>query len=212
MWVFYNREGIWKHCADGKRRQKHMILWIQETVQDPQDQEFILRLYQDHHRLMFFVANKSCSDPYDSEEVVQETLLKLIQKVGVLRGMDPNARLAYVSVAVRNTAYSMLRRKSADSKRLVPLPEERDTIPSPELSLEENMILLERKEKLLEIWDLLSPEDRFILEGRYLLQYSAVELAEELGCQPSTVRMKLTRARRRALRKMLENYEGVKNV
>ena len=189
-----------------------MILWIQETVQDPQDQEFILRLYQDHHRLMFFVANKSCSDPYDSEEVVQETLLKLIQKVGVLRGMDPNARLAYVSVAVRNTAYSMLRRKSADSKRLVPLPEERDTIPSPELSLEENMILLERKEKLLEIWDLLSPEDRFILEGRYLLQYSAVELAEELGCQPSTVRMKLTRARRRALRKMLENYEGVKNV
>ena len=100
-----------------------MILWIQETVQDPQDQEFILRLYQDHHRLMFFVANKSCSDPYDSEEVVQETLLKLIQKVGVLRGMDPNARLAYISVAVRNTAYSMLRRKSADSKRLVPLPD-----------------------------------------------------------------------------------------
>lgn len=50
------------------------------------------------------------------------------------------------------------------------------------------------------------PEERVLLEGKYLLHRSDAELAEILGCQTDSVRMKLTRARRTAL-KMLREWE-----
>lgn len=49
----------------------------------------------------------------------------------------------------------------------------------------------------------LSAEDRALLEGKYILGDSDEMLARTLHCKPSSIRMKLTRARRRAL-KLLE--------
>lgn len=188
-----------------------MITLIHEVVQDSHDRTFILTLYNDYQRLMYFVANKCCSDPYDCEEIVQDTVLKLINKVEVLRSLEENALAAYVSVAVRNTAYSLIRRQAREKKVLVPWSEDVNYIPSSELSIEEGMILVEKKTKLLEIWELLSPEDRFLLEGRYILRYTDIELAEELGCKSGSIRMKLTRARRKALKMMQVHYGGDDN-
>ena len=49
----------------------------------------------------------------------------------------------------------------------------------------------------------MSAEDRALLEGKYILGDSDEMLARTLHCKPSSIRMKLTRARRRAL-KLLE--------
>lgn len=47
------------------------------------------------------------------------------------------------------------------------------------------------------------------MEGKYILGYTDAELADMLGCKKSSVRMKLTRARRRAFQLMTEE-EGDK--
>lgn len=43
-----------------------------------------------------------------------------------------------------------------------------------------------------------------VLEGRYFLGLTDEELAQLFGCKPGSVRVKLTRARRNALKIMLE--------
>ena len=66
--------------------------------------------------------------------------------------------------------------------------------------------LLRREEltRLRDVWPRLRQEDRFLLERKYLLNQTDQELAQYLGCRKSSVRMKLTRARRAALRLMEE--------
>ena len=63
---------------------------------------------------------------------------------------------------------------------------------------------MEEKELLVQIWGSLSEEDRLLLEGKYILGYHDDELATMLGCRKDSVRMKLTRARRRAFQRMLK--------
>ena len=73
--------------------------------------------------------------------------------------------------------------------------------------MDESLIRQEELAGLQAIWSQLSKEDQLLLEGKYLLEYSDPELAQLLGCQSASVRMKLTRARRRA-QKLLKK-EGV---
>ena len=70
--------------------------------------------------------------------------------------------------------------------------------------MDEYLLARERVDRLRIIWPKLGEEDRLLLEGKYLLEYSSAELGERLGCQSASVRMKLTRARRRALKWMTE--------
>lgn len=186
-----------------------MITLITGTTSNNNDREFILKLYCDYNRLMYFVASKCLSDHFTCEEVVQDTVLKLILKIPLLRTLDEKALAAYVSVAVRNTAYSQLRKQSKEQKIFLPWNEEMEYILAQDVSPEENLILLEQKHAFMRIWQELEQEDRFLLEGRYILRYTDRELAEGIGCQPNSVRMKLTRTRRKVLKQMkIQSKEG----
>lgn len=57
-------------------------------------------------------------------------------------------------------------------------------------------------------WD---ENTRWLLEARYILDYSDGELARELGVKPDSVRMALTRARRKA-RRLMESQHNEQNV
>ena len=41
--------------------------------------------------------------------------------------------------------------------------------------------------------------DRILLSGKYVFCHSDAELAQNLGCAPSSIRMKITRAKRKAM-------------
>ena len=49
----------------------------------------------------------------------------------------------------------------------------------------------------------LSPGDRMLLEGKYILGYSDRELARRLNCRETAIRMRLCRARHRAMNLIL---------
>lgn len=64
---------------------------------------------------------------------------------------------------------------------------------------------MEHKERLYEVWGQLPEEDLILLEGKYILRCTDSELAEQLHCKPDSVRMKLTRVRRKVFRMMNSN-------
>ena len=70
-----------------------------------------------------------------------------------------------------------------------------------------DFLILSRKEPLSAVWQKLSPTDQLLLEWKYIFGFSDRDLALRLDCKPESIRMKLTRARRRALH-ILKEQEG----
>ncbi len=166
-------------------------------------QAFLRQIYDRYARLMYSVASKCLpGDPHAREDIVQETVLKLTQKVALLQTMEEPSLAAYIGVSVRNTAYSYLRKRAAEEKIVLPWTDNMDQLPSPAPSFEDRIISREQMEHFWEVWRELPEEDRFLLEGRYILRYSDRELAEGLHCQSASVRMKLTRVRKKVLAQM----------
>lgn len=128
---------------------------------------------------------------------MQDTLVGLIQAGGRLDALSPGALARYVAVSARNRSITYLRRQRWERAHLIPLEEHWDLSadgPTPEGRL----MAGEDCQQLRRIWPALSRRERQLLAGRYLRGYSDSQLARLLGCGRSSVRMLLTRARRRA--------------
>lgn len=174
------------------------------------EREFMLRIYQEFRGLMFSTAENLISDPDEREDVVQDSLERLLRHADALRWKDRPVQAAYVVQTVRNTAINHLRRKDVE-RRHTDFTGEKDGQPEPmSLTLEELMDIRERGEHMAEILSTLSETDRILLTGKYILGYSDAELAQDLGVKPDSVRMMLTRARRRAINAIRER-EKAKN-
>lgn len=166
------------------------------------NRDFMLRLYQEYRGIMFTTAKKFISDPTEQEDVVQDSLEKLLRHADALRWKDRPVRTAYVVQTVRNTAINHLQRKELERSH-IKVGEEPDA-QTTSLTLEELMDIRERGEHMGEILNTLSETDRQLLTGKYILGYNDAELAAELGVKPDSIRMMLTRARRRVLNAIKE--------
>lgn len=176
-----------------------MLMMICSALEAPEDREYLAELYQKYARLMYKTAAKYLSAPEDREDVLQESLVRMISSVDRLRGLDSCALPYYICAVVRNTAFTHARAQRRRSDAEQPLAEE--TAPF------DLTALIERRMDLSALWEQLSGEDRFLLEGKYLLGYGDAELAGALRCKPGSIRMKLTRTRRKAMR-ILYQTEG----
>ena len=144
------------------------------------DEAFILWLYDEFKPIMFATAGKYMNNSSDREDLVQACLLKLIEKVDTLRGKNRNVLCSYIVYTIKNTAINHLKHQS---------------------------IVNAHTNQLYKVWDQLSDEDRNLLEGKYILDQTDNQLATQFHCKPSSIRMKLTRARRKALQLIADKEE-----
>lgn len=173
------------------------------------EKQYMHALYDEFIGLMIKTARKYESDPNEVEDIIQDSLLKLISKVNILQEMERCILAAYIVSTVRNTSINHLKKKSI-SMNYNAKEEDLSEIPADTLRLDELLVLREKKDSLMRVWPSLPEEDRIILEGKYILGYTDSELANELKIKPSSIRMKLTRARRKALY-LMNSLEGEKH-
>lgn len=167
------------------------------------DQQYMEGLYHQFKRLMFATAGKYAADPDDREDLVQSALVRLVKKLPTLRTMERCAQASYIVFTVRSVAIDALR-KGGRQLQGTSLEEEALQVPDEAPTMDEYLLARERVDRLRAIWPKLGEEDRLLLEGKYLRDCSDRELAQLLGCRADSIRMKLTRARRRALKWMTE--------
>ena len=172
------------------------------------DKEFMVHLYTKYENLLFYTAQKYISERGSVEDVVQESLVKLHEKKRTIKPMPEIVLASYIRSTVRNTAINILKSTGYEEDRQISTENIIDVMDEHALSLDTLMQISRYRELLSKIWPELSKEEQFLLEGKYILGYSDRELSTELCCQPSSVRMKLTRARRHAL-SILASREGV---
>lgn len=182
-----------------------MIAFICATMDDLDDRKFMEQLYQDFERTMFSIARRYVYTQADQQDIVQESVLSLIKNISTIRSMDRCILASYIVSTIKHTAINHINRQKRSRNIYESIEDETFVEPkSPSLSLDSVLI---SAESLAELWDGLAEEDRLVLEGKYILGCTDEDLAFQLKCKPSSIRMKLTRARRRAFEHLSEKKE-----
>ncbi len=172
-------------------------------------QAYMEKLYREQERLMFYIAKQFSLDLYVQEEIVQNALICLLQKVDKLQALEPYARISYIATTVRNCAINHHKKHAREQKNQISL----ETLPvenMPHLPPTDRILIrAENQKALLLAYHALPEADQILLAGKYILHLSDAEIAQQLQCKPDSVRMKLTRARRKLLAQLVE--EGIVN-
>ena len=179
------------------------------TMCDNEDsRQFFTDLYLLYRPLMIREGLKYIDDLSVVEDLIHDAFIKFIEKEALLRSFSRCTLRTYIVYTIRNTSISFLRKRAVESRRLVGIDNQQETeCTSDDALLPEEVIMMdEKKKEFIKVWDTLPEDTRELLAGKYILRMSDAELAEEFCCSPDSIRMKLTRARRRA-REMMKKGE-----
>ncbi len=173
-----------------------MILWTAGAERPPEQESFIGELYQQYKRLMFSTAGKYTANPADREDIVQTALERLIR----LSSQPRQVSAGYIAFTVRSVAVDLLRRQGREAARCVSVEDiQLWEVAEPGNGPDATLALSEDAARLRRALAQLPEEDSLLLRGKYIFDQTDRELALLLGCKADSVRMKLTRARRRAM-------------
>lgn len=184
------------------------MISLASMVDDNQEREFMCKLYQSNERLMYSIALRYTSNQYDCEDVVQDTVEKLCKKVQKLQSLPSYALQAYIVYTVRNTAINFQKHQAVLIKHTGAFQE--DTLPlsdTPDILIEKIDDLKEIHARLSKVWDRLSDHDKMLLYNKYVFEQTTEELAKSFQCSNACIRMRLSRAKRKAVALLVEDRE-----
>lgn len=185
-----------------------MIPYCIAVIEDDDDRAFMEQLYTNYNRLMYSEIIAILKNQWDTEDVMQSVLIKLIDKIADLR-LKPRDRLInYIITACKNTSYNYIRDHS--KKRDLSYDDYIEGFDMNYYTHEAELPIIraEEMDSLFRIWPKLDERTRLLLEGYYILEKPMSKLGEELGIKPSSVRMTLVRARQKAFDLLQEELNG----
>lgn len=156
----------------------------------------MLGVYEKYHKLMYSIAGRT-ANPADCEDIVQNAMISLIKNCATLMRLDEPALVKYISITVRTTSIKYYSQKEAWQSRVISLddediPDMPDTCPP----IEEMLCSTESMEEFRQAWRGLADSERLLLEQKYFLSLSDDELSQIYHCKPSSVRVKISRAKK----------------
>ena len=76
------------------------------AIEDENDREFMTRVFTQYQWLMYNTVNQVVNDHWQTEDLVQATVEKLIDKLKKLKTMDEQHMVNYIITACKHTAYN----------------------------------------------------------------------------------------------------------
>ena len=175
------------------------------------DMAFVAEVYERHKGIMYKTAIECIGDDADKTVVVHDAIVRLVEHADTLRKLNESALAVYVAATVRSVALNRERRKSLERRLIMDVDisevDDIDSGPTYEERFIEEEAHRDRLRYLREALSELSDTDRELLVGKYMSGESDESLAKRFGVSPESIRMKLTRARRRA-KKIIERKES----
>ncbi|MEG2483809.1 MAG: sigma-70 family RNA polymerase sigma factor [Lachnospiraceae bacterium] len=163
---------------------------------DENEKAFVEMLWNEYKPIMYSTALKYSQDSHQVQDIIQNSVEKIIHKASVLISLDRCALVTYIVLIVRSTAINYLKRAGLELRLFV---EDCDSIindiPDQMVSTENIIIDHETSANIQELLVKLSINDRLVLEGKYIIGLSDGELAKICGINKNSVRMRLSRAR-----------------
>lgn len=184
-----------------------MIPFVILAIEDEDDRAFMTEVYVRYERLLQSEIRKRMNDPWVVEDVMQTTLVKLIDQIARLRSMDERHRVNYIITAARNNTITFLRTHASHASASLDEQREDGWDFSSDFSVEETILRDEKIGRLKDIWPRLDARSRYLLESKYVLGLKSGEMAQTLGIKEDSVRVELSRARRKARQLLSELAE-----
>ncbi len=177
-----------------------MLPLIILAIENDDDREFMSMIYYQYNRLMFSEANKIVQNDMDAEDIVQDVIEKLIDKIDVLRVLAPKQLTCYVAEAAKNRARNFMRSTVNSPLPIDTLDQSGRFAEDVELAVLRSVSVVELRVVLKRMKDSTSA----LLRMKYILQLSNDEIAKELNVKPDSVRALLSRARKEAFAMLKE--------
>ena len=168
------------------------------AIEDESERTFMTHLYQQYHRLMYQQIIQIVHDQWAAEDLMQETILKLIDKIDELKAKEPAKLVNYIISACKNRARHYIRDHSRHQDFSIDEYLDVPDLKSGGREIEARLIRNDDLRCLVNVWSQLDERSRYILESYYILERPMSEIAQDLGIKPDSARMALTRARRAA--------------
>lgn len=185
-----------------------MLGWVSGALEEPIYQPSIEEIYIKYKRLMYATASKYTHSEEDQKDVVQTAMERLIKIFSVPGAKKRCISGGYVVFTIRSVAIDFLRKQNRETERCISMEDDGlAEIAATEGSLDDLLLRSNSDESLWSLWPKLSTENRILLEGKCILDLTDEELANILQCKTASIRMKLTRARRRAAKLLSERNE-----
>lgn len=180
------------------------MLIFTTMINDVDDRAFMQEVYQQNERLMYAIALKYASNTEDCEDIVHDTVEKLCKNIAKIKELPNSALRAYVVYAVRNTAINFRKHQSTINRHIQQLSgdDSSSEYDQPESIIERIEDLQEKRTSLTKVWMQLTDAEQELLYRKYVLDQTTKELAGIFQCSRDSIRMRLSRARRKSLRLM----------
>ena len=180
------------------------MLIFTTMINDVDDRAFMQEVYQQNERLMYAIALKYASNTQDCEDIVHDTVEKLCKNIAKIKELPNSALRAYVVYAVRNTAINFRKHQSTINRHIQQLSgdDPNSEYDQPESIIERIEDLQEKRTRLTKVWMQLTDAEQELLYRKYVLDQTTKELAGIFQCSRDSIRMRLSRARRKSLRLM----------
>lgn len=170
------------------------------TVGDYSDREFMIELYNHYYKAMYDRAYEILKEKETAEDAVQEALIKLLNRVKMLQTIPRAELLPYVIAVTRSAALDLYRkRKRSEENAAIGFEDDfRENFENDAVTAKNPFYNMEQIEVLVQQLGKLTESERTMLIDAYILELPAEEIAQKLGIRPASVRMYLSRARKKA--------------
>ena len=154
---------------------------------------FLAAFYEQYRGYLYYTARKFTDSPQDCEDIIQDTMLRLLRNEENLRQLRGNQAATYLYLTVRSVFADQKKlareREQAAEDRVLELAQQEQGSSDDSLNAKWDAEILKNQ---------LPQRDWQMLELKYIAGYSDQEIAAEMGCSAGSVRTLLSRVRRRA--------------
>jgi RNA polymerase sigma-70 factor (ECF subfamily) len=165
---------------------------------DHGDRDAIDELFERYYERVFFLILKNCRNTHDAEEIRHKTFISAFESLNKFEGRSSFytwiCRIAInETISFHRSSYNKQRNNLISVDKLNEndkLPEQLQDIADPFVNFKN----LELRERLNQANDMLSPEDKIVLQLRLIDELGLAEIAQKLELKLSAAKMRLHRA------------------
>ncbi|WP_046499232.1 RNA polymerase sigma factor, partial [Syntrophomonas zehnderi] len=162
-------------------------------MEGDEDKAFILNLYKDYYGLVRKNIYNITRDSNQIEDLINDTFIKLIEKVSLIRNLDSSKAAVYVVYTSRSVAINHIKHRDIEKKHVYPGGEfDLEEIPSLDDDIEYRIIHQEEIKEMGKAVLKLPAKHKYLLYLKYMLGMNDKDIAEILNIAPNSVRQYLT--------------------
>ena len=165
----------------------------------------IATLYDRHARMLYSLIVRILRDRSEAEDVLQDVFVRAWTRVETYN-RDLGSPLAWLIRIARNRAIDRLRARDVRERSAEDVPK-----PPEAASPEATAVLSERQRAVKRALDVLTPDQRALIECAYFRGLSQTELAAEFGLPLGTVKTRI-RTGMQALRRELQHVDAARGT